>query len=262
MSRSCRENSHRSKFGAPDVCLPFSAPFSAHDGHGNGIALLRLNYAATHAGSDIPPTNRNPNRAARLAGSTLPGFFPASIPVHAAVGQLPPDPETKSRFDGVLQLLDAVLDQVRSAVGLSSPASPHVSLGEALASVPDDLGFPASVGFRVAVCGWQRELPAGLHDEIYRIGREAIENALRHSGAPDIETEIEYRPTELRITIRDNGCGINPEDLQWGRNGHRGLQGMRARAERIGGRLRLLSKVGLGTEVELCVPTGVESAKR
>jgi len=79
-------------------------------------------------------------------------------------------------------------------------------------------------------------------------------NACRHSQASDIEVEVEYRPTELRIAVRDNGCGIVPQDLQWERNGHWGLLGIRERAERICARLRLWSTVAIGTEVELCVP--------
>lgn len=79
-------------------------------------------------------------------------------------------------------------------------------------------------------------------------------NACRHSQATEIEIEVEYHPTELRIAVRDNGCGIDPQELQWGRDGHWGLQGMRERAERIGARLRLSSKVALGTEIELRVP--------
>jgi signal transduction histidine kinase len=54
--------------------------------------------------------------------------------------------------------------------------------------------------------------------------------------------------------VRDNGCGIDPQKLQWGRTGHWGLQGMRERAEQIGARLRILSRVALGTEVVLHVP--------
>jgi signal transduction histidine kinase len=110
------------------------------------------------------------------------------------------------------------------------------------------------VGFRVVVHGQERKLRAGLFEDVYRIGREAIFNAYRHSRAKSIEAEIEYRPTELRIAIRDNGCGIDVHELYRLNNGHRGLRGMRERAERIGARLRLLSKATLGTEVELCVP--------
>jgi signal transduction histidine kinase len=69
--------------------------------------------------------------------------------------------------------------------------------------------------------------------------------------------DIEYWPTELRIAVRDNGCGIDPQNLKWGRDGRWGLQGMRERAERIDARLRILSKVALGTEVELSVPNYV-----
>jgi signal transduction histidine kinase len=98
---------------------------------------------------------------------------------------------------------------------------------------------------------------AGLREEVYRIGREAIINACRHSQARSIEIEAEYRPTELRISVLDNGCGIDPEQMQWGRNGPWGLQGMRERAEQIGARLRLCSSVQVGTEIELRVPARI-----
>ena len=112
----------------------------------------------------------------------------------------------------------------------------------------------------MVVEGQKRELRAPLCDEIYRIGREAKVNALRHPRANHIEAEIDYRSTELRIAVRDNGCGIDPRLLH--RNGHWGLQGMRERAERIGARLRILSKVALGTEVELCVPSRLAFEQR
>jgi signal transduction histidine kinase len=175
--------------------------------------------------------------------------------LHAAVDRLPADSAAKPRFSEVLQLMDRVLEQGRCAVqGLRSPAERIASLGEAFAGVPNDLGLSSAVGSRVVVHGKERELTAGVRDEVYCIGREAIVNAYRHSRAQDIETEVEYRPTELRIAVRDNGCGIDPENLQWGRKGHWGLKGMRERAERIGARLRFWSRIALGTEVELCVP--------
>jgi len=194
--------------------------------------------------------------AQELYDRLLQGLFAASMQLHTAVDQLPADcAAVKPRFSDILQLLDRVLEQGRCAVqGLRSHNEHFLSLGQALAAVPNDLGLPLAVGFRVVVEGRQRELRTGLRHEVYCIGREAIINANRHSRAKHIETQVEYRPTELRITVRDNGCGIDPQELQWVRHGHWGLRGMRERAERIGARLRLLSKVALGTEVELCVP--------
>jgi len=65
---------------------------------------------------------------------------------------------------------------------------------------------------------------------------------------------VEYAPRLLRILIRDNGGGIDPEVLRSGRDGHWGLSGMKERTERIGGKLRVLSRADAGTEVELSVP--------
>ena len=196
--------------------------------------------------------------AQELHDTLLQGFFAVSMQLHAAADSLPGDSAAKAPFGRALEAMDRVLEDGRRAIqGLRSSHEHVSSLGQALAGVPNDLCLSSAVGFRVVVVGRQRELRAGLRDEVYRISREAIVNAYRHSRAKHIETEIEYRSTELRIAVRDNGCGIDPQELQWGRPGHWGLQGMRERAERIGARLRLLSKIALGTEVELCVPSRV-----
>jgi signal transduction histidine kinase len=84
---------------------------------------------------------------------------------------------------------------------------------------------------------------------MFRIASEAIINAYRHTGARDIEARISYGLTELRATVRDNGCGIDPDLLDADRRGHWGLAGMRERADRIGAKLRVLSRLAIGTEV-------------
>jgi signal transduction histidine kinase len=89
---------------------------------------------------------------------------------------------------------------------------------------------------------------------VYRIGREAIVNAFNHSGATTIHASVEYTLRQLRISIRDNGCGIDSTVLNVGRDGHWGLSGMRERAESIGARLHVWSSASTGTEIELDVP--------
>ncbi len=138
---------------------------------------------------------------------------------------------------------------------LRSPLERQISsLAEALAGVPRDLGLPSNVRFRVLVEGRPKELGALLADEVYLIGREAILNAFLHSRSKEVEAKIEYRASGFRMSVRDNGCGIEPGQLRWGRDGHWGLRGMSERAERIGAKLRIWSRAALGTEVELWVP--------
>jgi signal transduction histidine kinase len=96
-----------------------------------------------------------------------------------------------------------------------------------------------------------------LGDEVYRIGREALVNAFRHSHAKNIEVELEYTPARLRVLVRDDGCGIDPQVLKSGREGHWGLVGMRERAEQIGAKLSVWSRATAGTEIELSVPGNI-----
>jgi signal transduction histidine kinase len=138
--------------------------------------------------------------------------------------------------------------------GLRRSIERVASLGEALAKTPNEMGFPPAIGFRVIVHGREKELRTRLSHEVYRIGREAIINAFRHSRATLIEAEIEYRRTALRIIVRDNGCGINPQELHWGRNGCYGLLRIREQADKIGAQLLLRSRLAGGTELELIVP--------
>jgi len=196
--------------------------------------------------------------AQELHDTLLQGFFAVSMHLHTAVDLLSGDSPAKSKLGEVLRLVDRTLDDGRRAVeGLRTRHQPGGSLGQALAGVPIDMCLPASTAFRVVVNGTERALAAGPFEEVYCIGREAILNAYRHSRAKLIEAEIEYRPTEVRIAVRDNGCGIDEHQLQRQGGRHWGLLGMRERAERIGARLCLLSKVTMGTEVELRIPNRV-----
>jgi signal transduction histidine kinase len=102
--------------------------------------------------------------------------------------------------------------------------------------------------------GPPRPLRPLIRDEVYRISREALVNAFQHAEASEIEVEIEFAARALRVLVRDDGRGIDPEVLRAGREGHWGLSGMRERAERMGARLKVWSRERGGTEIEISVP--------
>jgi signal transduction histidine kinase len=113
------------------------------------------------------------------------------------------------------------------------------------------------VTFRASVEGTPRDLHPILRDDVYRIAREALRNAYRHAQASHIEAEITYGAREVRLRIRDDGKGIDPQHLHAGRARHWGLTSMRERAQQIGSELSLWSEVGAGTEVELRIPGSI-----
>lgn len=193
-----------------------------------------------------------------LHDTLLQGFISASMQLSVANRQLPGDWAAKPIVSEVLVLMRHVIDEGRNAVrGMRLSSGNSDDLGLAFSRVPQELALEQTVGFRIIVQGPARPLHPLIRDEVYRIGREALVNAFRHSRATNIEVELEYADSELRVLVRDDGCGIDPQVLSAGREGHWGLSGMRERAEGIGGKLRVWSATADGTEVELSIPGNI-----
>jgi signal transduction histidine kinase/ligand-binding sensor domain-containing protein len=196
--------------------------------------------------------------AQELHDTLLQGFLSASMQLHVVDDQLPADSPAKPLVNRVLTLMARVIDEGRNAVrGLRSSTRALQDLGQAFSSIQREIADQQGVGFRVIVEGAPRPLRPAIRDEVYFIGREALVNAFRHSHGRDIEVELEYAPSHLRVLVRDNGCGIDPQIARSGRDGHWGLSGMRERAERIGARFRVLSGASAGTEVEISIPGSI-----
>jgi anti-sigma regulatory factor (Ser/Thr protein kinase) len=168
----------------------------------------------------------------------------------------------KPRFRDLAQLTDRVMKRTRLAVkALCSPAGHIPSLGTAFATLLTESGLSSAIRCQVVEEGRPRILRALLWDEVYTIGREAIVYAFRHSGATQIEIEIQYLAGRLRMDVRDDGRGIDPRELRQEGNGECGLQGMHRRAQRIGAQLSIFSRVGVGTELDLCIPGPIAFAQ-
>jgi signal transduction histidine kinase len=190
-----------------------------------------------------------------LHDTLLQGFLSASMQLHVANDQLPEDWPAKPIISRVLELMGRVIDDGRKAVrGLRSSAAESDDLHQSFSRIAQEMFLVQPVDFRVIVEGQVRPLHPVIRDEVYRIGHEALANAFRHSRASCVEVELEYADHQLRVLVRDNGCGMDPEVLRAGREGHWGLSGMRERAERIGARVKVWSRPSGGTEVELSVP--------
>jgi signal transduction histidine kinase len=190
-----------------------------------------------------------------LHDTLLQGFLSAAMQLDVADGHLPADSSAKPIVGRVLELMRNVADDSRKAVwGLRSPHRDSDDLEKVFSRISREFAAQHAIDYRVIVEGHARPLHPVIGDEVCRIGREALANAFRHSQASRIEVELGYAANQLRVLIRDNGCGIDPQVLRSGRDGHWGLLGMRERAARIGARFKVWSRAAGGTEVELSVP--------
>jgi signal transduction histidine kinase len=111
----------------------------------------------------------------------------------------------------------------------------------------------AEVGLAVDVQGPERPLPltTATQAQLYGIGREALANAVRHSGADLASVRIATGANRVVMEVADNGDGFDPESA---RSGHYGLDSMRGRAAEIHGDLNIRSSPGHGTIVRVEVP--------
>jgi signal transduction histidine kinase len=90
-------------------------------------------------------------------------------------------------------------------------------------------------------------------EELLRITREAIVNALRHGRPESVKVRLQD-DDGVRISVADDGAGFDSGNAQRSRPGF-GLVTMRERAQALGGRMTVSSRPGEGTEVEIVVPS-------
>jgi signal transduction histidine kinase len=158
-------------------------------------------------------------------------------------------------FEAALEHADEVLIEGRDRVLDLRMSGTAVGLTNALTNAGRDLSQHHAAQFDAVTLGLPRELHPVVSDEVLQIAREALLNAFRHAGATGVEVTLDYAEPELRLSVRDDGCGIDAQVLAaGGRPGHWGLASMRERAHKIGAQLEIHSEHARGTRIELAVP--------
>jgi len=105
---------------------------------------------------------------------------------------------------------------------------------------------------QISVRGSLGELPAHIAAHVYRIGAEALTNAVRHGAAQHVDVVLARNRSSASIEVCDDGRGLPPIR----RPGSNGLRSMRARADTIGASLSIGPGAGgRGTRVSLSLPT-------
>ncbi|MCW3054267.1 MAG: hypothetical protein JWN14_3437 [Chthonomonadales bacterium] len=196
--------------------------------------------------------------AQELHDTLAQGFTGIKLQLDAAEEALEDAPtEAKAR---VLRARDIAresqLEARRTIRALRLYALETRELGVALSHLVQDNTTGSEVEAQFQVTGTPYPLPAPVESEIFRIAQEALTNTIRHSGARHLLLELAFTETTVRLRIRDDGRGFDPEA-----EGHVGfgLQGIRERVNRLGGSLVLLSAPGQGTELDVTVDTSARS---
>lgn len=155
----------------------------------------------------------------------------------------------------VQRLAHSLQDEARHFIwNLRESRWENTGLAEALAAVVAERHASSGIAFEFSSTGTPQRLPALVSHHLFRIGQEAVANAAKHSGARRVEIVLAFEPERVRLVVRDDGRGFEPENAAGGRAGHFGLTGMQERALKIGAEFRLASEPGAGATVDLVLP--------
>jgi len=190
--------------------------------------------------------------AADLHDTLLQGLYGLLLRMQALSEHLP-DSQTRAMLESAIVRTERLATEGRDRVSglLRSPLGVG-DLGEQLAEVAADVERAHGVQVHVQVSGATRALAPEVQEQLHLIGREALSNAASHAAATRIDVELELGASQLRLSVRDNGRGIDSTGAEAA--GHWGLRVMQERAKRIGGRLDVCPAAGGGTVVLARVP--------
>jgi PAS domain S-box-containing protein len=159
------------------------------------------------------------------------------------------------QVQGYLEELGAITEQALKEMRLliyelRPPALEQEGLVGALQRRIDAVEGRAGMQARLRVEG-EVKIEPSVEEALYRIGQEALNNALKHAAAQAITVHIQARDDWIEMTIADDGQGFDPGTAS--ERGGMGLLTMRDRAEQVGGALTVLSSSGHGTAVKVTV---------
>jgi signal transduction histidine kinase len=142
----------------------------------------------------------------------------------------------------------------RSVWDLRAQALENADLATALADAARNLTSGTSTQSEFHIKGTPRQLPATVENNLWRIGQEAMTNAMKHAHPRHLRVELAFAPKEVTLSIADDGRGFDTTNNRLSGDGHFGLIGMRERAERLKGKLDIESGEGTGTRISVTAP--------
>lgn len=159
----------------------------------------------------------------------------------------------KERIRNVVALTDST---IQSARRISARLHPTIldtlGLTDALRWLCEEFGknSPAKILFYTNMD--KEEIPANTSLAIYRICQESLTNISRYAKADTVSVSLELEDDKVKLEIKDDGCGFDPEKIKTRRS--LGLVNMKERTIMMNGELNINSSPGNGTEIIVTIP--------
>ena len=163
---------------------------------------------------------------------------------------LPTGNSAAEEFSDILKEIEQASENVRLISHQLHSSKLILGLPRALAGYCREFSQQRGIKVEFTHKGSMDPLPEPVPLVMFRVLQEALHNVARHSGAAQVEVSLLTVGDEIRLRIKDRGKGFDPVQISDGL----GLVSMRERLRLVGGKIKLSSAPGLGTEIEAAAP--------
>lgn len=167
----------------------------------------------------------------------------------------------RQRIQAVMSALNLAIQDIRRYIFDLRAAEQTRELETILENLVRDLRLDTLLEVDLEVlgqrCCW---LETERVAHITQVAREALSNVVQHSGATHVSVSLSYSGSSTRLTVRDNGKGLDLDLMNLEIAAGNGIANMQARARMLGGELRLENEAGGGLRLDLELPCGDSKA--
>jgi len=159
-------------------------------------------------------------------------------------------------IDIAQRMVDHAVQQLRGTVwAMQTLPLAGQSLPTAVEALVQRLQAEHSTEIFLRTTGPVQQVPDVVAGNLFLVAQEAVYNAMRHADASRVDVELSFAEQgTVTLCVRDDGRGFVPGQQPGAADGHFGIEGMRDRVSRIGGRWTLDSQDGVGTTITASVP--------
>jgi PAS domain S-box-containing protein len=172
--------------------------------------------------------------------------------------RMPPDlVPAQAKAEAALELIDGAIDSVRRIISELRPALlTELGLAAAMQWQMEKFAELSGIDCHINIASEEIDIDEDRATTIFRIFSEAVNNAVKHSGASEIHVHLEHNAEtgDIELTVSDNGAGITREDMR--RDNAYGIMGIKERVALYNGNMELSGRPGKGTLLRVRIPSG------
>jgi PAS domain S-box-containing protein len=169
-------------------------------------------------------------------------------------------PRISEQVRGLKGQVDDMIQIVRDVATALRPAALDLGILSGVEWLVEEFQKRSGIPCHVKVEDGEIDLDKDRSIVVFRILQESLTNIARHADARSVEISLRRDATHVRLEVKDDGRGFDPEAIREKKTF--GLLGIRERAIMLNGTLSITSKPGEGTRVSLSIPISATATER